>query len=182
MFGDSQEIMDAYDMTVKATESAMYSALGYIDNYFKLVGKLHELNPDADIICIGNYNVLDGFVISGTVDVDVGMICSKIIGLFNTYNGYMLSQCEGVTYIDILDIHENEVGFTITGDMNGDDVISAVMLCMLTEDEHQEIADRILGMYDIPSKNSSDNTLLIVGGVAAAIIIGMIAMVFVRRH
>lgn len=182
MFGDDQKIMDTYDKTIKMAESAIYSSLGYIDNYFELVGKLHELNPDAKIICIGNYNILDGFMFSGTIDVNIGLICSKIIGLFNSYNGYMLFQCEGVTYIDILDVHVNETDFTITKDMDEEDLTSALNLCMLSGAEHQKIAERILSVCDTSSNKNGHNTILIVGGSVAAAIIGIIAVISTRRH
>lgn len=180
IFGDNERIMDLYEKGQTIMESVIYSTLGYVDNYFSMMGEIYRLNPDANIVCMSPYNALDGFYYQkDSINIDVDGIVFAVAELFSSYTEYMLEQCRNTIFVDILDVHTNNMSINVADIDSVDVAMLALSACMLTPEEHIEIAERIPLM---PSSESKDMTLMIVGGIAAAAIIGIVAFVFLRRH
>ena len=140
MLPESSDLLETYELYKIALDYGVYSALGYIDNYFKLVGCIYELNPDANIICIGMYDALDGFVYNYN-GKKISLECDQIIQMCDSYTSYMLTQCRNTLYVNISDVHVNNTEIDVSNVRNFDSVMGATNL---TATEHQVVSERIL--------------------------------------
>jgi hypothetical protein len=142
---NSPELIESYEDYMGVLDYALYSALGYVDNYFKLAGRIYELNPDANIICIGMYDALDGFVYDDG-ERKISLESDAIIQICDAYTSYMLNQCKNTGYVNISDVHD--IGYEVNvRNLNGSlSLEEALEATSLTGPEHVVVSERVLAM------------------------------------
>ena len=76
-----------------------YGFFGYIANYLVAIDNIRALNPDAEIVVVGLYNVLDGlkFELGGKI-LDVGTIGGLLIDGANMMLALKINNKEGVYF------------------------------------------------------------------------------------
>ena len=92
IFGADSKIVSDFEATSEIIETVAYSILGYTDYYTQMIDSIIALNPDTEIIVVGAYNLLDGFVYENAeagISIDIGAASHAVVG---AYNGYTASQ------------------------------------------------------------------------------------------
>ena len=147
--GDNPDVGEIYESVITAIEGLAYGVVGYMDNYFSMVGRIHELNPDATVVCVGMYDALDGFSISvGDFGLDLDL--SWLVNGMAEYTATVLVEFSDAFYVDINDVHTSDSMVDVGSIRDKDDLISLLSSCELTYGEHLIVADRIVGMIADP--------------------------------
>lgn len=56
--------VDVFSLAAYTVECCLYATVNYVYYYGRTIDAIHEINPDAEVIILGSFNVLDGFEIS----------------------------------------------------------------------------------------------------------------------
>lgn len=131
-------------------ESFLFGMVGYVNNYHKLVDRIHEINPDAHIVIVGFFNPIGDMEIpaeatGGTVAIPLGKFISLLVESCNSTNlVYALKNNEYTTYVSIHDtttILDEQGKYDYESRFNG--LISQTWLTHAGPKGHVYIADRI---------------------------------------
>ena len=138
MFGADSEIVSDFEAASEIVETVAYSVLGYTDYYTQMLDSIIALNPDAQIIVIGAYNLLDGFVYENAetgISIDVGAMSHAITKAYNMYTMSQIIECgdSNVSFIDMTDAHNNTEPVNIA-DINLDNIADYLQYFVLDED------------------------------------------------
>ena len=84
--GYIQQNVGEGELSTALTDIFSYSILGYIHNFDIVMEKIHELNPDADVVVIGIQNLLHGVELKMDGDhFPLGAIFGNFVNMANYY-------------------------------------------------------------------------------------------------
>ncbi|MBQ8320813.1 MAG: hypothetical protein IJX92_00425 [Clostridia bacterium] len=90
-------------------ESFLFGMVGYINNYYKVVERIHEINPDAHIVIVSFFNFADDMEIpvsigDKTVNIPLGRMLGSLMDSCNASSlAYAVENRDFVTYVSISD-------------------------------------------------------------------------------
>ena len=157
LFGDDAEAMSTYGTVRSIMASTMYSALGYVESYAMVASALDVINPCAEAVFIGMWNPLSSFTYTDSnygFVIDVGQIAGDIIWAVNGISALTVAPF-GAHFIDISDAEIFADVYAATYGPNAlegidfaneEELMLALVKCMMTENGHQMVADRILAV------------------------------------
>ena len=131
-------------------ESFLFGMVGYINNYHKVVDRIHEINPNAHIVIVGFFNPIGDMEIpaeatGGTVAIPLGKFISLLVESCNSANlVYALKNNDYTTYVSIHDtttILDEQGKYDYESRFNG--LISQTWLTHAGPKGHVYIANRI---------------------------------------
>jgi hypothetical protein len=135
MFGADSAIVEDFDTASDVIETVAYSLLGYTDYYNQMIAAIKELNPDTQIIIVGAYNMLDGFVYQKDgINVDVGAISEIVVGAINQFMISSVEEYANTMFIDMTYAHENPETINLADISSIDDLYEYIPYMILSEE------------------------------------------------
>ena len=96
------------DIIADMAETYAYACLAHVYDYPKVVDKIHELAPDAQLVLVGMYNPMDDLVITiGDLDLPVGEYAEYFFEAFNLNALTSALLNADTTYVSVIDAESN---------------------------------------------------------------------------
>lgn len=137
-----------------AVESYAYGYVGFACNYTEAINKIHEINPDAQVIVVGMYNPLDGVAVTmNNTEIAVGDYLEALVELSNLHYTAYAMLTPGTVYVNAPDVDTVNTATTL-------DVMKFVMNLLVNGDKdlqanadgHVYIKNQILKALNITVK------------------------------
>ena len=131
-------------------ESFLFGMVGYINNYYKVVERIHEINPDAHIVIVSFFNFADDMEIpvsigDQTVNIPLGRMLGSLMDSCNASSlAYAVENSDFATYVSISDtttILDEQGLYDWESRLNG--MITQTWLTHAGPEGHVYIADQI---------------------------------------
>ena len=134
------------DLLVLIIESYAYTQVSSLNSYDDLLNTIRELNPNANIITLGSYNIFDNLSIqNGDNELNIGQYVDYLVGLSNVQNLVNSMSRENVTFVSVPDTQSK---FDVNGTTEMMDYVIALLMSpdifLPSEDGHEYIKDQIL--------------------------------------
>ena len=99
------------DIMVYAAETYLYAFTNYVYNYAAAIEAIHAINPEAEVVVLGAYNVFDGLVLDltelGGGVVDMTEAGEAIVNAMNLQSFMYAANIPNTTYVGIEDAYED---------------------------------------------------------------------------
>ena len=126
------------DTLVFAVESYVYSTVEFNYNYGKLIVELYEINPEATIVLLGQYNAFDFELGFAGQSIDLGDLYSYVAKINSVHPFAYALLSEKVAYVSIADaetVYEQFVNET------GDNSLTSFILAYLSDSSVTDLTD-----------------------------------------
>ncbi|MBQ1270026.1 MAG: S-layer homology domain-containing protein [Clostridia bacterium] len=141
-------MLDVPGLLTVLVESYVYDCVSAAFNYHEVVGAIHKINPEAEVVLVGMVNPLDGAVVEveGT-EVPLGDIYTAIVELSNLHQTVVAMLGENTTFVNVA---EAETGLDAIEVINMDNMITVLSQMafygaqMPTAEGHEYIKEAIL--------------------------------------
>lgn len=148
--------IDVADIATYAIECYAYAAISYVYNYQATIDSLQRLNPTAEIIILGAFNVFDGFVVAfGDFAIDIGEITKAFAASMDLHTLAYVANNPKTHYVhiggaDTVAEYDGIVNLFdyIVMDYDADTIGLNTDAFSASEDGHAYIADQILTAFD----------------------------------
>ena len=137
-----------------AVEVCLYALANYAYNYVATVEAIQAVNPDAQVVMIGSYNMLDGFVLEiEDLTLDMTYFGEAIMRAASTLRFASAVANPGIAYIDIedagSDLSEVTLKDLITVDSDTSLVAFNADMLGIKEDKNEYVADQIFESMNV---------------------------------
>lgn len=96
---------DFAPMVSSVVECFAYAYIGFSYSHAALVDKIHEINPNAQVVILGMYNIFDGLVYATEEEeMYVGEYADYFIALTNSIFASYAANTENTSFIEIPDV------------------------------------------------------------------------------
>lgn len=156
-----QGMTDFAPAAMAAVESYLYGYVGFLCNYPKAVDKIHELNPDAQVILVGQYNpFVDSVITMNGSEIPLGEYTDLLIKLTNQhYKSYAIMTGNAV-YVDAPDVELTQT----LGTIDMDNVSLSTLSGLLTKigkltangNGHEYIKTQIMDKLTLVDQETAD--------------------------
>ena len=136
-----------------AIESYLYGYLGYYMNFQTAMDKIHEINPDAQIVLVGQYNAFDGTtLVMGEDKLPMGEYMGMLTDLMNLQQRGYATMTGKATYVEAEEVKVTNSAYA--GEMDITGFVSQLMIKGVdtlapSTDGHTYIKDQILAAMNI---------------------------------
>lgn len=150
------------DIITYAVETYLYTFTNYVVNYDAVIDAIYAINPDAEIVLVGSYNIFDGLVISlegyGMIDLTpVGDIIASALNAHAFANAVLLPN---TTYVGIEDARADAEGIVLENLISFNDETFEIALNTeafgITAAGNVYVAEQILAAMNITCEHIYD--------------------------
>ena len=99
-----EAIVNYPTMLITVLQSAYQLMLEFYVNYSAIVTRIHELNPKATVVLVGNYNPIAGWAIPRDSQLAFGQLLTPYFQTMNTFKQNQADQYPNYYYADVMDV------------------------------------------------------------------------------
>ena len=99
-----EAIVNYPTMLITVLQSAYQLMLEFYVNYSAIVTRIHELNPKATVVLVGNYNPIAGWAIPRDSQLAFGQLLTPYFQAMNTFKQNQADQYPNYYYADVMDV------------------------------------------------------------------------------
>lgn len=145
--GDAGVAVGLIDLLIR---SLRYTYVGLKTHFDASMDCIYKLNPDADVVVVGLYNMLEGVHLTNDM-INIGAIVKGFMQLVNLHMKALCPHAKDYTYVDVMG---TEI-FGLPGNLLDEDFIPAItgnygIAVHPNENGQRFIADRVLNALQIP--------------------------------
>ena len=148
--GDAGTAVGLIDLLIR---SLRYTYVGFKTHFDASMDCIYKLNPDADVVVVGLYNMLEGVHLTNDM-INIGAIVKGFMQLVNLHMKALCPHAKDYTFVDVMG---TEI-FGLPGNLLDEDFIPAItgnygIAVHPNERGQRFIADRVLNALQIPFRD-----------------------------
>ena len=120
--------------------------IDYIPRFDRLIERIRELNPDAEIYVVGMYNPIQEVVLSDDIPINVGRVFNPVVEIINLYADTLSPNRSEYIYVDVPDTETYDFPSLMSGALTS--WANLVLPIHPTANGHEYIAEQIISAIE----------------------------------